>query len=100
MVRDLGAALTTVGGILGWWLVIFLLSGCAVLLPLGLGIQAAISVGSEVVSVKKWWEDRTFQQAQIEEIRKLREAVEAHQAEVRLLRQGVPVVEPPPFPVP
>ena len=98
--KDFSAALVTVAGILSWWLVVFLLSGCAALLPVALGIQGAISAGSDAVGVVKWWEDRTFQQAQIEEIRKLREAVEAHQAEVRLLRQGVPVVEPPPFPVP
>lgn len=99
MIRDLLGACATVGGILAWWLVVFLLSGCAALLPVALGIQGAISAGSDVIGGMKWWEDRTFQQAQIDEIRKLREAVERHQEEVRLLRTGGPTV-PPPVPVP
>ena len=57
-------------------------SGCAVLLPIGLGVQAVISTGSDIVSGVKWWEDRKFQadanaalRAQAEEIRKLREEI-------------------------
>lgn len=56
------------------------LTGCAALLPVALGISGAISAGSDVVGVVKWWEDRKFQaeaakalQAQTEEIKKLRE---------------------------
>ena len=57
-------------------------TGCAALLPIALGIQGAISAGSDVVDVIKWREDRAFQakanellQAQTEEIKKLREAL-------------------------
>ena len=57
-------------------------TGCAALLPIALGIQGAISAGSDVVDVIKWREDRKFQaeanaalRAQTEEIKKLREAL-------------------------
>ena len=60
-----------------------LLTGCAwPLLAVGVGIQGAVSAGSDVVSGLKWWEDRKFQaeankalQAQAEEIKKLREEI-------------------------
>lgn len=84
-----------VGGILAWWVVVFLLAGCAPLLPIALGLQGAISAGSDVIGGVKWWEDRTFQRetldnqkAMTQEIRELREAVERHQEEVRKLREG------------
>ena len=61
-----------------------LLTGCAAALPIALGLQGAISTGSDIVSGIKWWEDRTFQaeankalQAQAEEIKKLREEIAA-----------------------
>ena len=38
-----------------------LTTGCAALLPVGLALQGAISAGSDVVGMVKWWEDRKFQ---------------------------------------
>lgn len=59
-----------------------LLGGCAAALPIALGLQGAISAGSDVVGMMKWWEDRKFQEeankalkAQAEEIKKLREEI-------------------------
>lgn len=59
-----------------------LLTGCAAALPIALGLQGAISAGSDIVGGIKWWEDRKFQaeankalQAQSEEIKKLREEI-------------------------
>jgi len=64
--------------------VTFLVTGCAAALPIALGIQGAISTGSDIVGGIKWWEDRTFQaeanaalKAQAEEIKKLREEIAA-----------------------
>lgn len=58
------------------------ITGCAALLPIGLGVQAVISTGSDIIGGMKWWEDRKFQEeanhalrAQAEEIKKLREEI-------------------------
>ena len=73
------------------------LAGCALpLLPVALGLQGAISAGSDVIGGVKWWEDRKFQRealdnqkAMTREIKELKEAVDRHQEEVRKLREGV-----------
>ena len=58
------------------------ITGCVALLPIALGIQGAISAGSDVVDVIKWREDRAFQAKANEllqkgtyQIKKLREAL-------------------------
>lgn len=56
------------------------LSGCAAVLPIALGIQGAISAGSDVIGAVKWWEDRKFQ----EEANK---ALKEQAAQIKALRE-------------
>ena len=77
-------------------------TGCAAALPIALGIQGAISAGSDIIGGVKWWEDRAFQKeanaalrATATEIKALREAVEAHQAEIRRLAERVKALDDP-----
>ena len=44
MTRDILAACSTVGAILAWWLVVFLLSGCAALMVTTYAVNGAIGL--------------------------------------------------------
>ena len=44
MIRDILAACSTVGAILAWWLVVFLLSGCAALMATTYAVNGAIGL--------------------------------------------------------
>ena len=44
MIRDLLAACSTVGAILAWWLIVFLLSGCAALMVTTYAVNGAIGL--------------------------------------------------------
>ena len=44
MIRDILAACSTVGAILAWWLIVFLLSGCAALMAAGYAVNGAIGL--------------------------------------------------------
>ena len=48
MIRDLLAALSTVGAIFAWWAVVFLLAGCAAVQPALWAINGAIGLTSAV----------------------------------------------------
>ena len=44
MIRDILAACSTVGAILAWWLIVFLLSGCAALMATTYAVNGAIGL--------------------------------------------------------
>ena len=44
MIRDILAACSTVGAILAWWLIVFLLSGCAALMVTSYAVNGAIGL--------------------------------------------------------
>ena len=44
MIRDILAACSTVGAILAWWLIVFLLSGCAALMVTAYAVNGAIGL--------------------------------------------------------
>ena len=44
MIRDILAACSTVGAILAWWFIVFLLSGCAALMVTTYAVNGAIGL--------------------------------------------------------
>lgn len=54
MGRDVLTALMTVGGILAWWLVVFLLAGCAA----AQGLMAAVNVVTGGLGAVELWAQR------------------------------------------